>query len=257
MFPIYVDWWAKHPDVKNRVPKLQEHAFAVRYQLPSGRAVRLRGKYDSVDLIGEGKGVGVYLQENKTKSDINELQIKRQLTYDLQTMIYLVSLDTEQKRLDDSTVKAQLSYRKGTHRHFYPIAGVRYNVIRRPRQYQGKKETQRQFLDRLQGIIQDSPGEFFMRWKCEVSAEDLVRFRRECLDPILEQLCDWWEYVTKGSASHTPLAPCHWRHPFGVWNVLDEGGSSDLDEYLATGSEIGLRRVTNLFPELAPGTDQP
>lgn len=34
-------------------------------------------------------------------------------------------------------------------------------------------------------------------------------------------------------------------------NVLDEGGHSDLDEYLATGSTVGLRRVTDLFPELA------
>ncbi len=37
----------------------------------------------------------------------------------------------------------------------------------------------------------------------------------------------------------------------GISNVLDEGGSSDLDEYLLTGSEAGLERTNNLFPELS------
>ena len=35
-----------------------------------------------------------------------------------------------------------------------------------------------------------------------------------------------------------------------VYNVLDEGGSSDLDAYLESGSEAGLQRIENLFPEL-------
>lgn len=51
-FPIYVKWWDKHRDVKNRTPLLQETAFDVPYTLPSGRVVRLRGKWDAVDLIG-------------------------------------------------------------------------------------------------------------------------------------------------------------------------------------------------------------
>jgi hypothetical protein len=42
----------------------------------------------------------------------------------------------------------------------------------------------------------------------------------------------------------------HYRHPFGSVNWLDEGGASDLDEYLATGSEAGLQRIDDLFPEL-------
>jgi hypothetical protein len=66
--------------------------------------------------------------------------------------------------------------------------------------------------------------------------------------------------VTGGSGpsqSHTePIdhwnwsAVGHWQHPFGVYNVLDEGGSSDLDNYLESGTEIGLARTTNLYPEL-------
>ena len=52
-FPEYVGYWAQHPDVQNRTPLMQEQVFDVPYTLPSGRVVRLRGKFDAVDLIGE------------------------------------------------------------------------------------------------------------------------------------------------------------------------------------------------------------
>lgn len=261
-FPIYVKYWSKHKDVIQRTPLLQEEVFNVLYALPSGRTVRLRGKWDSVDLLGKNKGAGVYVKENKTKSDINERQIKRQLTFDLQTMTYLAALTEETRRLDDSSVKLKASYRDGEHRKFYPILGVTYNVVKRPRQYQGKKETEAQFLERLKGIIEESPEEFFMRWKCEVSSEDVLRFRCECLDPILENLLDdyeWWtsktakggvyDYSARKVAFPEHLSRHH-RLPYGVYNPLSEGGSSEVDEYLHSGSMVGLRRTDNLFPEL-------
>jgi hypothetical protein len=94
-----------------------------------------------------------------------------------------------------------------------------------------------------------------MRWKVEVSPQDVARFRRECLDPVLEQLCWWWESVTGQfhPQEYGRCPPLHWRHPFGVYNVLDEGGSSDLDEYLHSGSTAGLTRADTLFPELGGG----
>lgn len=52
-FPEYIKFWREHPDVVNRTPLLQEHVFDVPYKLPSGRVVRLRGKFDAVDLIKE------------------------------------------------------------------------------------------------------------------------------------------------------------------------------------------------------------
>jgi hypothetical protein len=125
-------------------------------------------------------------------------------------------------------------------------------VVRRPGQYQGKKETPEQFLERLQGVIQEAPQEFFMRWKVEVTSSDIARFRTTCLDPILENLCWWYEEVT--GAKHTyPPPPTNWRHPYGVRNLLDEGGITDLDSYLDTGSELGLQRVDALFGELQVG----
>jgi ribosomal protein L30E len=96
-FPIYVDFWSKHKDVTTRQPILQEVEFKVPYELPSGRAVILRGKWDSVDLVGKGKAKSIILKENKSKGDIDEVQIRRQLTWDIQVMMYLVALQKVMK----------------------------------------------------------------------------------------------------------------------------------------------------------------
>lgn len=250
-FPIYVKHWSHHPDVKDRTPLLQEQVFDVPYKLPSGRMVRLRGKWDSIDLIGKGKNAGVYIQENKTKSRIDERQMKRQLTFDLQTMMYLTALQEVKDWDCDSQEHITACLSK-------PILGVRYNVIKRTEHRVTKKETLVDFAEKVKRAIEEDPSHWFMRWKVEVGAADIARFRRECLDPILEQLCDWWEWInlasnpfdmrydSEGKTIPTP----HWRHPYGIFNPMDEGGVSDLDSYLETGSEVGLRRTDQLFPEL-------
>lgn len=247
-FPIYLKYWAKHDDVKNRKVLLPETSFRVPYELPSGRVVTLRGKWDSVDLIGKGKTAGIYLQENKTKGDINEQQLKTQLQFDLQVMVYLTALWE-----DESTVEKK-----------YPVKGVRYNVVRRPlsggvgsiRPHQATKtkaaETPAEYYARLSSIIQEQPETFFMRWRAEILPEDIERFKQQFLTPILEQLWDWWEWIT--AAPDDPwredVQGRHYRFPYGVWNPMLEGRSSEVDEYLATGSTLGLVRSDRLFQEL-------
>lgn len=260
-FPCYVEHWAKHKDVAERTPLLSEHAFEVAYILPSGRTVKLRGKWDSVDIIGsKPKDRGIYIQENKTKGDIDESLIRRHLQFDLQTMIYLTAW----------------SWYSSSSNRYGPPAGVRYNVVRRP--FSGGKgsikrheptksnpkgESKEQFYARLRRDYFDKePDYWFMRWKSEVSPQDIKRFRHECLDPVLENLCDdyeWWTWCHDKSLSPFDQTSRdngfahpdrHYRRPFGVYNVLDEGGSSELDEYLATGSTAGLVRAKTLFPEL-------
>jgi hypothetical protein len=269
-FPEYVRYWSEHPDVKNRVPLLQEHAFDVSYTLPSGRVVRLRGKDDSVDLITDevtGLGGGVYLQENKTKGDVDKLQIERQLKFDLQTMLYLIAL--REKPSCDLP-------RTGHYRHSngkeYPILGVRYNVVRRPlsggrgnikphaARYTKTKttpaESMEAFYERLRrDYIAAEPDYWFFRVRAEISARDIQVSRDTCLDPLLETLCWWYDFHVKG-VTHD-LSKCgylmeslNYRTPFGVYSALEEGGATEYDHYLETGSEATLRRVHTLFPEL-------
>ncbi len=268
-FPLYVDYWAGQKEEQNRTPLFQEQSFKVPYDLPSGRVVLLRGKWDGGNLLGPKRSAGIYLQENKTKGSLDEGQILRQLQFDLQTMLYLVALRIHlgQHAYDGQFPKA-------------PLKGVVYNCVRRPlsggkgsiRQHKAtsKKpaETAEHFYGRVKAIIEEDPGHFFMRWKVEVTTRDLERFKQEFLTPILEQLCDWWEWIRwsemdskddpfayrritqQGPTSFSQGSNLHWRTPFGFYNVLAEGGSSELDEYLATGSEAGLERTETLFPEL-------
>ena len=272
-FPEYVKYWAEHPDVKDRQPLMQEQVFDVSYRLPSGRTVRLRGKWDSVDLIDGA----IWLQENKTKGDIDKLQVERQLSFDLQTMMYLVALQAEQSRLDDSTVKAKTGYRgledgtpnpHGAFRHHYPVLGVRYNVVRRPlsggkgsiRPHGAKStktsftpaETEKEFYERLRrDYIAAEPEYWFFRIRAEIGQRDIEVFRKTCLDPVLETICCWYEQITDIVNRFTNIPPMNYRTPFGIYNPLDEGGATEYDAYLATGSEAGLRRTEELFPELA------
>ena len=247
-FPEYVKYWSEHPDVVGRTPLMQEQVFDVPYTLPSGRVVRLRGKFDSVDLIDNV----IWLQENKTKGSIDKIQVERQLTFDLQTMLYLVALG-----------------RFGNVQKDCPILGVRYNVVRRPlsggvgniKPHAAKQtkseytpaETDEKFYERLRrNYIAADPSQWFFRVCAEISERDTQVFRDTCLDPLLEQLCWWYEEITgrESPPGLTRYPPMNYRTPFGVYSALEENGATEYDLCLATGSEAGLRRVDTLFTEL-------
>lgn len=270
-FPIYIEFWAKHKAMQKREQVSAEHKFHVPYTLPSGRVVWLRGKMDSVDIVTHQRKRKTWLQENKAQGTPDEADIKSQLYCDLQSMMYLVAL-REDPLFAETLAKA-------------PLEGIRYNVIRRPlaggkhsiRQHQPSKakpggETKEEFYDRLGSLIREDAAFFFMRWNAVVPAGDLVRFENRTLIPILEQICDWYEHIAEcvkhgwnpfttsythrldidesGNDQLTTESYVHWQHPFGVYNIVNEGGRSDVDEYLQSGSESGLARTKILFPEL-------
>jgi len=263
-FPIYVGFWLSNQDIVNSRSVLSEYNFKIPYTLPSGTVVLLRGKMDSVDILLEKtKPVGLILQENKTKSEIDRVKIQRQLRFDLQTMMYLTALSELTKSFKDKAPEVITQLRKTN----LPIIGVRYNVIKRPLsggkgsivRHKATKnkpeETWEDYFERLRIIISDDREEFFARWNIPVSSKDLDTFKSRCLDPLLEAVVNWYNIVVdnldKPFGEAVNMSGYHWQHPFGVRNILDEGGSSDLDEYLESGSEVGLTRVDNLFPELA------
>lgn len=256
-FPVYVDFWSRHKDTKKREPICQEAEFSVPYTLPQGRVVRLRGKWDSIDRVEKR----LCLQENKAKGEVEVEQLKRQLQFDLQTMFYLTAMTQD-----------GLPKRYGTKE-----LEVRYNVVRRPcsgGKYsikQKKGQTEEEYYKELQDLIASDPEFFFVRFNVEILPEEVSRFIHVCLNPILENLYDdyeWWMFCSQqGGTKRAGLSliydyqfratrfPEHrQRHfilPFGIWNPLAEGRGTALDEYLSTGSERGLERTTVLYPELS------
>lgn len=275
-FPLYVKHWHHNDDMKNRTPIVQERVFKISYRLPSGREVYLRGKFDSIDMVDKA----LWVQENKSKGDVDRSQLERQLTFDLQTMMYVTALSQDTGIDEIEEAKNSIPWKKKiplSERSLLSISGVRYNVIRRPLsggkgsivRHKATKnkpeETWEHYYERLREIIAEDPDHFFMRWNSYLTTGDILKFRQRCLDPILEQLCDWWEWITTEGDHFEPkqmeyigvpgvrvktFNAQHWQHPFGVYNILDEGGSSDLDNYVMEGITTGLRATENLFPEL-------
>lgn len=264
-FPIYAQWWSKEVKaIKSLRVLLTEESFAIPYRLPSGRLVTLRGKWDGV-FWRTTKPSGLILQENKTKGNVEEYAIQQQLLWDLQTGVYLVALREWIKTLP-AEEKSKLGLRGSP-----KVRGVLYNVIRRPlsggrgtiRPHQATKnkpaETMDEYYARLAGIIGEEPAYFFLRWDAEYTEADLDRFQERCLDPILEQLWDWWEWIV-ATHGEDPYRECgatgragggvHFRYPYGVWNPMLEGRAGEVDEYLNNGSTVGLEKVRTLYNEL-------
>lgn len=279
-FPLYVEHWKRHPEIKKRTPLLQEQVFDLPYKLPSGRTVRLRGKFDSVDVVGTD---GVYLMENKAKGDIDILEMYSNLRCDFQTGMYMTVLREIRSRgcdpalLPGATPQQIAALLKQAKK---PLKGTRYNVIRRPlsggkhsiKQLKGKKtktktvppETLTEYYDRLKGLIAEEPEHYFKRWTIEIDQDTLPTFERKVLVPHLEQLCDWYEHIVfcikyNKDPFNTPFYKdsefgsriyLHYMYPYGVYNVVNEKGSSDLDAHIHTGSLVGLRHTDELFREL-------
>jgi hypothetical protein len=253
-FPEYIKYWQSHPDMQARTPLLQEQTFDVPYRLPSGRVCRLRGKWDAVDLVGRGKDAVLVLHESKTKGDIDTENIVRQLTWDCQCCLYMCAIRSAQ-------VEGMYGLEK-----YPPVSGIRYNVIRRPlsggrgtiTQKKGSKnvpaETRDEYFERVAEYIRQEPGHYFLRWDVPVTAEDIQRFKDKFLNPVLENLCCWWD--VQCGLKLTPseyeglTKSLHWQTPFGLSSHLNDGGYSEYDSYLENGSTVGLRQVDTIFPEL-------
>ena len=283
-FPIYLYYWKDHKE-KGKTPLMAEQTFRVPYSLPNGRVVYLRGKWDGMELLADKRVGGLYLREHKTKGDIDEELITKQLGFDVQTMFYGVSFQEAFEDYKKYSSSCHSDFSRGARPGeggwngfpdgipvFNHLRGISYNVVRRPlsggkgsiRPHKATSknpaETMEAFYGRLGEVIEAEPESFFVRWDVLLTKKDLLNFRERFLDPILEQLCDWWDWIEYCHSKKLDLSPSkwcghskagiHWQTPYGVYNPLSDGKGSELDLYLSSGSTLGLERSKNLFPEL-------
>lgn len=227
VFKFYEETWKEND--ANRKYISQEEVFRVPVHLPSGRKIDLRGRYDEIYR----EAGGIWLQENKTKSQIDEVALSNILAHDLQTMLYSYTI--------------KLLYKEEPR-------GVLYNVIRRPLLKQKQKETNLEFLQRIEQDIQSRPEHYFVRFRTEFGDGDIDRFTKRTLFPLLESVCVWWD-----SIKANPFNPWtqedgstnlhHYERPFGVYDSF-RNGKGDYFDLITRGVETGLVRVETVFPEL-------
>lgn len=162
---VYVNYWKD--DDENRDWLGVEKVFDVRYT-PSELPVpttRLRGRRD-----GEYRSTSIFLKETKTRAQHNEEAAMDKIAIDFQVWFYLLSL--------------YLEYGE------FP-GGVLYDIVRRPLLRQGKKESEREFLNRVRQDVITRPDHYFVRYPCSVEEDEFMTFKAD-LDSILYRIWDWW-----------------------------------------------------------------
>ena len=220
----------------------QEPVFAEEYTLPAcshsteaytmhipRTKVLLRGRIDEV-LEVDGN---LWLQENKTKAQINIEVLKDTIPENLQVMFYATAAGIKYKR---------------------PVKGIIYNVIRKPGQRQRKTESDADFVKRISGEVESNPSHYFYRIAYSFPRGAVKKWQKEELEPLLYQLYIWWS-----SIKANPLQPWvddagnanpfHGRRSFGVYDPMSNGKGEFFD-LLIHGSKRGLVVDNEFFPEL-------
>lgn len=229
IFRIYIDTW-KEQDAGIQYVS-QEEVFRTTIYLPSGRKVDLRGKFDEIFRDKSG----LWLQENKTKSQIDEISLEHTLPFDLQVMLYCNCI----KRIYNEA----------------PM-GVLYNIIRKPGLKQKVKETDSDFLKRIVADINSRPEWYYVRYKISFGPNDIDNFANRTLFPLLEQVCLWWESIKANPFQPWTLPdgstnPHHFSRPFGVYDSFKNGRGEYFD-LITRNVTHGLGSISTVFPELAP-----
>jgi hypothetical protein len=237
---ILVPHYNKYYSTEKHNYVAQEEVFDVPYKsTTTGRIIRLRGRRD--EMFERKKAL--WLQENKTKTTIDENKIIATLPFDLQTMLYAYSMT-----------------------HDYPgrkIGGILYNVIRRPGQKQKQKESDNEFLQRINSEIaadvdnslaNNEMSHYFKRYEIELGPSDISNFYHRTLVPMIESVVVWWESIK--SDPFNPWVdeqgkpnPHHFQTPFGIYDPMTLG-VGDYFDYVTSGSKLGLEQIETCFPEL-------
>tara|TARA_R110002020_G_scaffold115383_2_gene265299 strand:+ start:65 stop:1075 length:1011 start_codon:yes stop_codon:yes gene_type:complete len=214
VFQEYASYWEKYDADMQYI--YQEKSFKVDHTLPSGKDMPLRGRWDAV-YKENGK---IWLMENKTKGQIDEEGILASLPFDLQTMLYVHTL---QEHLGQK------------------VEGVLYNVIRRPGLRRRKTEQIGEFIDRIQDDVVKRPQHYFMRWRVEFLSEDIKTWVSKSLNPILEQVMQWWESIQNNPFEPWD-SPLHYQNPTALFTRY---GRSRYFDLITKNTSVGLYQREN------------
>jgi len=182
----------------------------------AGHNISLRGMLDGVFT----QGPAIWLLETKNLSRIAEDDIQATLGCSLQNMFYMTVLT--------------LKYPDK------PIGGILYNVLRRPGQRRGVKETMPAFLQRIKDDIKKRPNHYFMRYRLAITKAEIDEWANTTLRPMLFQFLDWW---SEGAGD----SPQHFMNPNAL---ITKYGRAEMFSPIVDGNYGGFHRRKHVFVEL-------
>lgn len=199
LFPEYsAHWWDQ--DIN-----LEWLAIETVFKVPidiGGKALEakpfLTGKVDGI--VREKKTGVIRLFETKNKSQFSEI-LGLVLPLDLQVGTYLTA---------------------APHLIKEPVNHATYNLIKRPGQRQGKKESRAEFLKRLRETVRANRKDFFERYKIKMDAEEIER-HRFATELRVKAFVQWWQsihaagkeqrsYMWNGGACENKYGICKFIH---------------------------------------------
>lgn len=234
IFPLYVAYWAEY-DAK--ITYLQrEKVFRVPHRFDRIEPAKQDDKNGfcySSEIVLTGMRDGDYrnsvgelaLFETKTKSSIDDVAIQDGLRADLQTCLYLLSLQKEYKEDPKE---------------------ILYNIIRRPQLRQKKNEHIEAFKERVSADVKERPEWYFRRFEVTVVPGDLELFVKTTLDPVLRQLLQWWESI-KDDPFARWASPYHYR---SLPALMTKYGKAWHYNLTVRGLKNEYYRKSSPFPEL-------
>lgn len=192
-----------------------EGTFDVRW-----RGYRLRGRRDGIRRDKRGR---LWLFETKTKSQISDDDIMRTLSFDAQSLFYLVSNRAELER-DGRLGKG--------------IIGVVYNVVRNPGERRLKKGTEplADYSARVAEKVAADPGHYFKRYEAVYTRDQVTAFEER----LESKLAAFHAWLLGNAPTYCNEAACVKKWNCGFLDACASGGPE----------RAGMIREGRLFEEL-------
>ena len=220
-------------DEKYELPPLYFKAEGIEIRIPSGVTIRLRGRIDGII-----ENCGMWIKENKTKSQINIIHLQDTIHANIQVMFYALC--------------SELKYGR-------PCKGVVYNVIRKPGQRQKIKESDANYIERISGEIEKDPEYYFHRLTVEFAPGQVDKWVRQELLPLLYRVYIWWKSIERNPLEpwvdeNGNPNPFHGRKSFGIYDPMSMG-KGDFYNLIVYGRKQDLIHDPEQFPELQNDDD--
>ena len=206
LFPEYsAHWWEQDTGFEWLAI---ETVFRVQIYVGDTDDAILTGKVDGI--VREKKTGIIRLFETKNKSQFSEM-LGLVLPLDLQVGTYLTAAPFLIKE---------------------PVNHATYNLIKRPGQRQGKKESRAEFLKRLRETVRANRKDFFERYKIKMDVEEIER-HKFATELRVKAFVDWWKQTIGFGPKQRSLmwngGAC--ENKYGVCKFIHGCASDDFSKF--------------------------